>query len=218
MIRGVSLLAASSEQNPVSSCFRGWMANRAPPECESELLSALEQLGSSRTLRFIPVTPLRVAVLALDRYLAGARAAPDSYSYDITVTDGKWRVKCCLAPGLNRAVQVNALRCGSCALIARLSLVYDETRFRQSCVWIEEARFDSSGPDILLAIKDPDAIGWWTHDRVGSSVMALTDVPLQNNRKHYLSLWNNEDPHGAVWRAYAPPPDVVIDGKESFSL
>lgn len=194
------------------------MANRNPPEfgSGSELLSALEQLCSSRTLHFKPVTPLRVAVLALDRYLADARAAPDSYSYDVTITDGKWRVKCFLAQGLNRLVQVNSLRCGSCALIAHLSLVYDETRLRQSCVYIEEARSDSSDPDILLSIKDPDAIRWWTHESVGSSVMALTDVPLQNKRKHYLSLWNNEDPHGAVWVPYSPPPEVVIDGKGAF--
>ncbi|XP_053086226.1 RPA-related protein RADX [Pangasianodon hypophthalmus] len=193
------------------------MANRKNSESggESELLSALEQLSSSRTLRFKPVSPLRVAVLALDRYLVDARAAPDSdsnsYSYDVTITDGTWRVKCWLAPGLNRMVQVNSLRCGSRALIAHLSLVHDETRLRRSCVCIEEARSDSSDPDILLAIKDPDAIRWWTHESVGSSVMPLADVPLQYNRRHYLSLWNNEDPHGALWLPFTPPPDVAID-------
>ncbi|XP_017315186.1 RPA-related protein RADX [Ictalurus punctatus] len=187
------------------------MADRNPPESESELFSALEQFISSRTLRFTPVTPLRVVVLALDRYLADARAAPDSYSYDVTITDGKWRVKCSLAPGLNRSVQVNSLRCGSHALITRLSLVYDETRLRRGCVCVEEARGDHNAPDISLTIKDPDAIRWWTHEAVGSSVMALTDAPLRNSRKHYLSLWNNEDPHGAVWLPCTPPPDVVID-------
>lgn len=194
------------------------MANRNPPESGSELLSALEQLGSSRTLRFKPVSPLRVAVLALNRYLADARADSDSYSYDVTITDGKWRVKCSLAPRLNRLVHMNSLRCGSCALIAQFCLVYDETRLRQSRVSIEEARFDPSDPDILLSINDMDAIRWWTHESVASSVLALTDVPLQSNRKHYLSLWNNEDPHGAVWVPYSPPPDAVIDGKETFNL
>lgn len=195
------------------------MANRHPPESGSgsDLLCALEQLSCSRTLRFKPVSPLRVAVLALDRYLADARAAPDSYSYDVTITDGQWRVKCSLSPGLNRLVQVNSLRCGSRALIARLSLVHDETRLQHSCVCIEEARYDSSDPDILRTIKDPDALRWWARDAVGSSVMAITDVPLKNNRKHYLSLWNNEDPHGAAWVPCSPPPDAVIDGKETFT-
>lgn len=193
------------------------MANRNISECESgsELLSALQQLGSSRTLCFKPVTPLRVAVLALDRYLADARAASHNYCYDVTITDGKWRVKCSLAPALNRLVQVNALRCGSRAQIVRLSLVYDETRLRHSCVCIQEAQYDSVDSDILLSVKDPDAIRWWMHESVSSSV---TDVPLKNNRKHYLSLWNNEDPHGTVWVQYTPPPDAVIDGKETSTL
>ncbi|KAM9440778.1 RPA-related protein RADX [Clarias gariepinus] len=197
------------------------MAKQIPPEpgsgsgtgSGSELFGALEQLCGSRTLRFSPPTPLRAAVLALDRYLGDARAAPDGdgYSYDVTITDAEWRVKCVLAPGLNRLVRVNALRCGSCVLIARLSLVHDETRLRRSCVCIEEARSGSAEPDILQSVRDPEAVRWWTHEAVGSAPPALGDVPLQNGRKHYLSLWNNEDPHGAVWRPHAPPPDVAID-------
>ncbi|KAK3526875.1 hypothetical protein QTP86_001263 [Hemibagrus guttatus] len=188
----------------------GHVQRREKPD-ESELFCALEQLRSSRTLRFKPVTPLRVAVLALDRYLGDARAAPDSYSYDVTVTDGKWRVKCSVAPGLARLVQVNSIRCGSCLLVEHFSLVYDETRLRHGCVFIDEARLGLSEADILLSVKELDALRWWTHESVGSSVMALTDVPLLNNRKHYLALWNNEDPHGAVWVPNSPPPDVVID-------
>lgn len=188
------------------------MAARNPPE--SELLSVLEQLRSSRTLRIKPVTPLRVAVLALDRYL-GARAAPDSYSYDVTVTDGTWRVKCSLCAGLNRSVQLNALRCGSCVEIQLLSVVHDETRLLHACVCIDELRLGLSDTRVLMSVRDPDAIRWWTLEAVGSSVTALTDVPLRYNRKHYLSLWNNEDPHGAVWVPQTPPPDVLIDGKDA---
>lgn len=198
------------------------MATQSLPESGSgsgsgsELFSALEQLSSCRTLRFKPVTPLRVAVLAVNRYLSDARDAPDSYSYDVTVSDGKWRVKCSLAPGLNRLVQVNSLRSGSCALIEHVSLVYDETRLRHGCVCIEEVRFGSPDPDLFLSIKDPDSIRWWTHDTVGSSLVSLTDVPLRHNRRHYLALWNNEDPHGAAWVPYTPPPEAVIDGKDTL--
>ncbi|TSR75241.1 hypothetical protein Baya_11835 [Bagarius yarrelli] len=197
------------------------MANKTT--LESELFGVLEQLRSSRTLRFRPVPPLRVAVLALDRYLADARATSDSYSYDVTVTDGKWRVKCFLAPSLSRWVQVNSVRCGSCAVLELLSLVYDETRFQQGCVCIEELRFGFSDPEILLSIKDLDAVRWWAHESVGSSV----DAPLRHNKKHYLALWNNEDPHGAAWRPFSPAADTVIDGdleailascKKSFPL
>lgn len=196
------------------------MADPDESVSESELFCALEQFRSSMTLRFKPVTPLLVAVLALDRYLGDARAAPDShsYTYDVTVTDGKWRVKCSLAPGLTRLVQVNGVRSGSCLLLEHLSLVYDETRLRHPCVCIDEVQLGVSEPDILLSIKELDALRWWTHETVGSSVMALTDVPLLNNRKHYLALWNNEDPHGALWVPYSPPPEVVIDGEDCFLL
>lgn len=194
------------------------MADPDESVSESELFCALEQLRSSRTLRFKPVTPLRVAVLALDRYLGDARAAPDSYSYDVTVTDGKWRVKCSLAPGPSRLVRVNGVRSGSCLLLEHCSLVYDETRLRHPCVCIDEVRLGVSEPDILLSIKELNALRWWTHETVGSAAMALTDVPLLNNRKHYLALWNNEDPHGAVWVPYSPPPEVVIDGEDCFLL
>ncbi|XP_046694956.1 RPA-related protein RADX isoform X2 [Silurus meridionalis] len=190
------------------------MANQNPSE--SAFLSVLEQLRSSRTLHFKPIPPLRVAVLALDRYLAGACASDSGescdYDYDVTLTDGRWRVKCALARRLTRAAQVNTLRCGSAALLEHLSLVYDETRLGRSCVRVEQARFDpSSAYDILGAIKDPDAIRWWTHEAVGSSALADADVPLRHNRRHYLSLWNTEDPHGTVWLPYTPPADVPID-------
>ncbi|KAJ8266475.1 hypothetical protein GJAV_G00130840 [Gymnothorax javanicus] len=45
----------------------------------------------------------------------------------------------------------------------------------------------------------------------GSALVRQHDVPLQTNRKYYLPLWNNEDPHSRLWIAQIPPTDVVFD-------
>ncbi|KAL6463066.1 hypothetical protein MHYP_G00274570 [Metynnis hypsauchen] len=174
------------------------------------LQDALERLCSSRTLRLRPEPPVCVAVTALDRYLSDERAT-DGYSYDVTVTDGTWRVKCHLSPALHPLVQRNALRCGSCLSVTQLSFVYDERRFGQSYVCLEELECGAEDAGILSSIKTPNALRWWTRDEIGNSVLWYADAPLQSSRKHYLSLWNNEDPHGRVWIPNIPAPDTVID-------
>ncbi|XP_036435906.1 RPA-related protein RADX [Colossoma macropomum] len=173
------------------------------------LQSALERLCSSRTLRLKPETPVCVAVIGLDRYLSDERAT-DSYNYDVTITDGTWRVKCHLSSALHRLVQRNALRCGSCVSVTQLSFVYDERRFGQSYVCLEELECEAEDAGIFSSIKTPNALQWWTRDGIRNSMIWQADAPLQS-RKHYLSLWNNEDPHGGVWIPNTPPPDTVID-------
>ncbi|XP_072550365.1 RPA-related protein RADX [Salminus brasiliensis] len=174
------------------------------------LRTALEQLCSSRTLRLRPERPVSVAVIGLDRYLADERAS-DSYSYDVTITDGLWRVKCHLSSGLHHLVQKNTLHCGSCVSLTHLSFVYDERRLGQSYVCIEELECKSEDAGVLSSIKDLHALRWWMREGIGNSVNWHSDAPLQSSRKHYLSLWNNEDPHGGVWIPNSPPADVVID-------
>ncbi|KAI4904178.1 hypothetical protein NFI96_022117 [Prochilodus magdalenae] len=174
------------------------------------LQAALERLCSSRTLRLKPETPVCVAVIGLDRYLADERAS-HSYSYDVTVTDGTWRVKCHLSSALHGLVQRNVLRCGSAVSVSHLSFVYDERRLGQSYVCLEELECDPGDAGIVSSIKDPNALPWWTQGGVGNSLAWHADAPLRSGRKHYLSLWNNEDPHGRVWVPNAPPPDTVLD-------
>ncbi|XP_017577380.1 RPA-related protein RADX [Pygocentrus nattereri] len=174
------------------------------------LQDALERLCSSRTLRLKPETPVCVAVIGLDRYLSDERVT-DGYSYDVTVTDGRWRVKCHLSSALHPLVQSNALRCGSCVSVTQLSFVYDERRVGQSYVCLEELECGGEDAGILSSIKTLNALRWWTRDEIGNSMLWHADAPLQSGRKHYLSLWNNEDPHGGVWIPSTPPPDTVID-------
>uniref|UniRef100_A0A8B9HGB9 RPA1 related single stranded DNA binding protein n=1 Tax=Astyanax mexicanus TaxID=7994 RepID=A0A8B9HGB9_ASTMX len=174
------------------------------------LRTALEQLCSSRTLRLKPERPVCAAVIGLDRYLADERSS-DSYSYDVTLTDGTWRVKCLLSSELHHLVQKNTLRCGCRVSVTHLSFVYDERRLGQSYVCLEELECEDEDAGILSSVKDLRALQWWMRDGIGSSVIWHVDAPLQSGRKHYLSLWNNEDPHGGVWIPNSPPADVVID-------
>ncbi|XP_062845190.1 RPA-related protein RADX [Trichomycterus rosablanca] len=175
-------------------------------ESDSVLDSVLNQLWCSRSLRFGPVSPLCVAVISIDRYLSDGRDSTDCYSYDVTITDGRCRVKCHLSAGLNRLVRTNALRSGWCVHISQFCIIHDERRLNHSYVCIEQVQIVSHDPAILPTIKDLDSVRWWYRDGI-----VQTDAPLKFNRKHYLSLWNNEDPHGTVWVSNTPPADVVID-------
>ncbi|XP_066516150.1 RPA-related protein RADX [Hoplias malabaricus] len=177
---------------------------------EFGLKAVLEQLCSSRTLRYKPEPPLCLAVIGINRYLA-EEGASQNYSYDVTVTDGKWRLKCRLSSVLHHALVTNAVRCGSCVSVSLFSFIYDERRFGQSYVCLEELDCEAEDGSIFSSIKSLDTLQWWRGDGVGSSMMWRIDGPLHSGRKHYLALWNNEDPQGEMWVPNTPPPDVVID-------
>ncbi|XP_030638882.1 RPA-related protein RADX [Chanos chanos] len=180
----------------------------------SVLFSTLEQLTASRTLRLKLDNPICVAVIAIDRYLGDQQKTDgcvDSYKYDVTVTDGKFRAKCFLAVTLNHLVHKNSLRCGTDVQISQLSFIYDERRLGQSFVCLETIDCTAQHSTILPTIKDLSALRQWSRTDGGSSMLLQVDAPLQTDRKHYLSLWNNEDPHGRRWVPHSPPPDVVID-------
>ena len=44
------------------------------------------------------------------------------------------------------------------------------------------------------------------------------DFPLRTSSKHYLPLWNNEDPEGEQWLPPRTTPDVAVDGETMKSL
>ncbi|XP_029957715.1 RPA-related protein RADX isoform X2 [Salarias fasciatus] len=43
------------------------------------------------------------------------------------------------------------------------------------------------------------------------SAVLQSDAPLQLSRKHYLSLWNNDDPEGDMWRSGSSSSVTVLD-------
>ncbi|KTG07261.1 hypothetical protein cypCar_00006320 [Cyprinus carpio] len=172
----------------------------------SALRAVFEQLRSAHTLSLTLSSPLCLAVIALDRYLSVQHPAAESYSYDLTVTDGRWRIKCQLADNLSQWVRTSSLRCGAGVLVSQLSIVHDETRLSHSYVRIDSIHSVVELPERFLSMKDVGSIPEWCQDHVTRS-----DGPLQLSRKYYLPLWINDDPYGSVWIPYSPPPDVVID-------
>ncbi|KAA0716663.1 RPA-related protein RADX [Triplophysa tibetana] len=180
-------------------------ADRSDSGSGSILHDALQQLSGALNLSITLGSPLSVAVIAVDRYLS-LQPTPESYSYDLTVTDGLWRVKFQLADSLIRWVKNGSLRCGVGVRLSRLSVVHDETRLGHSYLRIDGINSITELPEMFDNIKDVDNIPQWFRDDV-----IRTDGPLQLTRKHYLSLWINDDPHGSVWIANSPPPHVVLD-------
>ncbi|XP_048043307.1 RPA-related protein RADX isoform X3 [Megalobrama amblycephala] len=172
----------------------------------SALQAVFDQLRSAYTLSLTLTSPLCLAVTALDRYLSLQHPSGESYSYDLTITDGQWRMKCQLADSLTRWVRTGSLRCGAGVLVSQLSLVHDETRLSHSYLRIDGIHSVVELPERFLSIKDVEKIPQWCQDYVTRS-----DGPLQLSRKYYLPLWINDDPYGSVWIPNNPPPDVVID-------
>ncbi|XP_016143814.1 uncharacterized protein CXorf57 homolog [Sinocyclocheilus grahami] len=181
-------------------------ADRSDSGSGSALQAVFEQLRSAHTLSLTLTGPLCLAVIALDRYLSAQHPAAESYSYDLTVTDGRWRIKCQLADSLSRWVRTGSLRCGAGVLVSQLSMVHDETRLSHSYIRIDSIHSVVELPERFLSIQDVGSITEWCQDHVTRS-----DGPLQLSRKYYLPLWINDDPYGSVWAPYSPPPDVVID-------
>ncbi|XP_061104777.1 RPA-related protein RADX isoform X2 [Conger conger] len=192
---------------------------------KSLIHSAFQQLLAARTLRLkFDSVGFIFAVVALQRYLAEQERVKakfvDSYCYDVTVTDGIVQAKCHLASDLNHLVHKNIIRSGIDIQITQCSFVYNERRLGYGSVCIEKIEFSNICEDshILGSIKDPDALPFWSKEGDGSALVIQNDVPLQTSRKYYLSLWNNEDPHGSLWIPHIPPTDVVLDVSKMILL
>lgn len=115
---------------------------------------------------------------------------------------------------LNDLVHKNLLRSGIYNNITQCSFVYNKKLFGQGCVYTEKIEHGSlKKSNVLRKIKDLDSLPMISKDGFGNIVALQSDSPLQVGRKHYLSLWNNEDPEGRLWVPDVPPSDVVLDGK-----
>ncbi|KAJ7310460.1 hypothetical protein JRQ81_007379 [Phrynocephalus forsythii] len=109
-------------------------------------------------------------------------AGSSSYCYDVTLSDGLLQEKCHLDPALNELVHKNALRCGLQVKITQCSFLYEEKKLCYGFLCLE--RLEILGCSDL----EEDVQEW-----------AVSFMPLKGSRKHYLPLWNNEDPYGDLW-------------------
>uniref|UniRef100_A0A8C5WBB4 RPA1 related single stranded DNA binding protein, X-linked n=1 Tax=Leptobrachium leishanense TaxID=445787 RepID=A0A8C5WBB4_9ANUR len=146
---------------------------------------AREQLRVSPSLRLLLREPQPVLVLAVERYLGeGARPAAATYYYDVTLWDGTERDIWHLSPELGHLVQRNALRCGLRVSISCCSYRFLDKRLAAGLVCIDGLQL---GEDAF-----PEAPG----GQLGRG----GQEPLRGSKKHYLPLWNNQDPYGEIWK------------------
>ncbi|KAM8800002.1 RPA-related protein RADX [Eudromia elegans] len=175
----------------------------------SWLQRLFEEVRGASQLSVAPAAPPPLTVLAVERYLAEAGAPPAAagpqYWYDVTLADGAGERRCHLAPRLSGLVQRAHLRAGARLRITRCHYVYDERRLRCGFVCVEaleRAGGAAAGPP---PPQPPCA-----------RPAALR--PLRGGRRHYLPLWNNEDPYGDMWVAEKPPARVDVDVSRLTSL
>ncbi|XP_029141906.1 RPA-related protein RADX [Protobothrops mucrosquamatus] len=181
------------------------------PHADSWLQRMLGLVLKASDLRVsLPEAP-PLTVLLLQRYMAdGLPPLPDTpcpaYYYDVTVTDGTCQEKCLLVPQLNGLVQQNRLRAGRRVKITQCSYMYNERSLSSGFVCIE-------GLEILAgAAAVPGAAS-----QLGTCHVK-TVLPLKGGRKHYLPLWNNDDPFGDVWVARKPPREVGLEELKPTSI
>lgn len=179
----------------------------------SFLKRTLKRLSSTRCVKISAEEAAPVAVVALQRYLS-EDAAEQPSSYDVTVTDGVWRAKCLLHPALNHLVHSNSLRSGADVVITQCSYIYNERRLGHGYIRIEQLRC-APGPSVLLPQVQDDIGSLPVLVKAGMERSATLqgDVPLLVSRRHYLPLWNNDDPEGHIWTPTGPWADPVLDGE-----
>uniref|UniRef100_A0A8D3B533 RPA-related protein RADX n=1 Tax=Scophthalmus maximus TaxID=52904 RepID=A0A8D3B533_SCOMX len=181
----------------------------------SFLQRTLERLSSTQSLKLSAEDEAPVAVIALQRYLSEhsdeQQQELHNYTYDVTVTDGAWRAKCFVHPCLNHLVLANTLRTGADVSVTQCSFVYNERRLGHGYICIEKLRCGAETSVVLPRVNDVSSLPMLIKHGMEGSVLLHSDVPLQVSRKHYLSLWNNDDPEGDVWTSGSSSSDTVLD-------
>ncbi|XP_068008272.1 RPA-related protein RADX [Melanerpes formicivorus] len=180
----------------------------AKPECGgiSRLQELFEEVRESSQLSVAPAEPPLVTVVAVERYLAEASPpAAAQYWYDVTLADGVYQERCYLSPHLNGLVQRAHLRAGARLRLTRCSYLYDEKRLNYGFVCLEGLQ--------LAGDAGPPAAG-----PPFAAPGRPRLPPLRGEKKHYLPLWNNEDPYGDVWVADRPQEQVDADVSRVTSL
>lgn len=167
----------------------------------SWLQRLFEEVRGSSQLSMAPAEPPPLTVAAVERYLAEAPPPPAApqYWYDVTLADGACQQRCYLAPRLNGLVQRAQLRAGARLRLRRCSYLYDEKRLRYGFLCLEEL--------------EPAGGGGGTDPPAPPRRPRHCPPPLRGEKKHYLPLWNNEDPYGDMWVVDKPQAQVDVDGK-----
>ncbi|KAM3910631.1 RPA-related protein RADX [Leptodactylus fuscus] len=160
----------------------------------SWLLRTRDQL--CQRLRVAVRGPVPVTVLAVQRYLGDS----SGYCYDVTLWDGAEQDTWLLSSELSPLVHRNRLRCGSCVIVRRCSYRYLEKKLAQGLVCIEELEPGEQ------------------EDQPGGVQLRGPAGPLCGDRKHYLPLWNNEDPYGDLWRSRGQGQDGSVAVSKVCSL
>lgn len=175
----------------------------------------LERLSSTLSLKLRIEDTSPVAVVALQRYLSvrGDQQHPpdDSYSYDLTITDGVWRAKCFLHTSLNPLVHKNILKTGTDISITQCSFIYNERRLGHGYICIEDFTCRTGASSVLSLDKDISALPILVKHGMERSASLQSDAPLQVHRKHHLPLWNNDDPEGEMWASDPLSVNSVLD-------
>ncbi|KAJ3589671.1 hypothetical protein NHX12_010514 [Muraenolepis orangiensis] len=178
--------------------------------------TTLQQLFSTRCLKVTVDAGVSVSVVSVRRYLADTRFHPDqhqdSYRYDLVVTDGVWRTRCLLHRSLNHLVHKNTLRAGQEVRLTGCSFVYSEQRPGHGYICVEEVGCgpgESRNP-VLDQLKDLDGLSVLTKRGMENAELP-DDLPLQTSSRHYLPLWNDDDPEGEQWLPRRTTPDPVVD-------
>ncbi|XP_025070796.1 LOW QUALITY PROTEIN: RPA-related protein RADX [Alligator sinensis] len=121
-----------------------------------------------------------------------------------TLADGTCQRQCYLVPPLHRLVQRGALRAGYQVRAVRCSYLYDERLLGRGFLCLEQLEVVG---DRLAA-----APGW------RAPPAESRRLPLKGGRKHFLPLWNNEDPYGDLWVVEKPPGQVDVEASKLISL
>ncbi|XP_067327792.1 RPA-related protein RADX isoform X2 [Anolis sagrei] len=198
-------------------------AEGAPPTLGSWIPRTFRQVQNMPQLRLSLPDAQPVTVLAVERYVAElpppsqtckslataigpSQAAPwPAYYYDLTLSDGAYKERCHLCPALNPLVQKNALRCGLQVKVTKCSYMHNEKKLGCGFLCVEglEILGVSDSGDTLQELKEYNE---------------KLPVPLKGVKKHYLPLWNSEDPYGEMWLARKPSQEVCVDVSKVTSL
>uniref|UniRef100_A0A8C8R6L5 RPA1 related single stranded DNA binding protein, X-linked n=1 Tax=Pelusios castaneus TaxID=367368 RepID=A0A8C8R6L5_9SAUR len=172
----------------------------AGPGPASWLQRLRAEVQRSCQLSVSPADAPPLAVVAVERYVAESPPPGPAYCYDVTLAAGGRREKCALAPALNGLVHGNALRAGRRLRLARCSYRYDEKKLGSGFLCLERLELlPGPPPDAGLGREQPGR-------------------PLRGGRRHYLPLWNSEDPYGDMWVASRPPEHLQLDVSKLTSL
>ncbi|KAG8448161.1 hypothetical protein GDO86_015305 [Hymenochirus boettgeri] len=143
-----------------------------------------QQVQGCSSLTLVLQGPVPLVVVDVQRYL-GPSGARHMYCYDVRLWDGAEGDVWHLQPDLNYLVHRNVLRCGSRVRVTRCSYVYQEKSLAPGVVCIDELEPVEDGAVTMPDLGPPSA---------------TRQDPLLWGRKHYIPLWNNQDPYGEIWK------------------